>query len=888
MELIYCSKCGKMIPPGGPDEGKRYLRSGEPICPKCYQKAPDEERTGGTLMVSEGVAPRPTTSAHRQKDETKTLRRPRTSQMNIPALGKTPATKLVAAARPSEPSGRRGSTAVLWGLGAGLVLLVVPVIWFLAGSGGRPGALPQPTPTGEAQRVPSVGPTVDLRRPLAHWTFDRINGATVPDVSGRGHDGKIAGSVQPVEGRLGSALQFSAPGGTVEVPSAPELELGRENGNFSVSFWLFMEKEWEAGAGYRGLFRRGTLEQDRTLSLWLCKDSDRIYYRVSTFSNSDAGGTSEAAVQARRWTHVGCVKSGDSLSLYLDGRRDSEAKLPGPVLANSGPLRLGANSGYPSPACRIDDLRIYGSALNDKDMATLAAGRELDGATAGPAVPPVPATPVAPPALTASGAGAFAEKDGLVVMEAENFSACQPGTGAGAVAGWARVTVPSGFVGAGALQALPADRKVYLRDEQTGARLDYRVAFPKAGSYRIWVRMAMGPDECDTVFVGLDGKPPENSQTLRGISSKWQWTGTEGRNIPTVRVPGAGVHVLNLWVRESRLAIDRIILAADPAYTPAEPGPEESPRAADAAPPKGPETGPTVSAGPGAVWLTEVLQGTQHIGHGEVSFEEQVVVDGKTYDKCLSVKLAQANTLAYLVRLDGRYSALEFSTAELGAPRPGSYEFQVTADGKDSLFKQKTGGGLQRIDLTGLKQIYIKVYAGFGVTPEARAVYLSPRLIRAGEELPAAGKPEAGADAVWMTSLLPAARKASPNFPVGLDAAVRANDRDWEHCLVMRPPPESSFSMSVSLKEPYSTLEFSTVVLDAGKEPAVKFTIADPGGKLLYSSDKDGPGPQRISVAGLTKISLSCYMPPGLPADARGVWLSPRLVKAPAEPPKAK
>jgi hypothetical protein len=53
MEIIYCSKCGQMIPPGGMDKGQRYIRNEEIYCPKCYKLLPPETHTGETIMMEE-------------------------------------------------------------------------------------------------------------------------------------------------------------------------------------------------------------------------------------------------------------------------------------------------------------------------------------------------------------------------------------------------------------------------------------------------------------------------------------------------------------------------------------------------------------------------------------------------------------------------------------------------------------------------------------------------------------------------------------------------------------------------------------------------------------------------------------------------------------------
>jgi hypothetical protein len=43
-------------------------------------------------------------------------------------------------------------------------------------------------------------------------------------------------------------------------------------------------------------------------------------------------------------------------------------------------------------------------------------------------------------------------------------------------------------------------------------------------------------------------------------------------------VAEAGAHVFSVWLRESRVCIDKIVLAADPAYVPDNSGPAESQR----------------------------------------------------------------------------------------------------------------------------------------------------------------------------------------------------------------------------------------------------------------------------------------------------------------------
>ncbi len=110
MELIYCAKCGKKIPPGGPDEGKRYLVDGEPFCPKCYAQRPSDQQTGNTMVETDPV-----------------LTRRRTSCASMPAA-RRPGSQPMPAVVPGRKSSRRlaeGRTGGpgLWLAGAAVFLL---------------------------------------------------------------------------------------------------------------------------------------------------------------------------------------------------------------------------------------------------------------------------------------------------------------------------------------------------------------------------------------------------------------------------------------------------------------------------------------------------------------------------------------------------------------------------------------------------------------------------------------------------------------------------------------------------------------------------------------------------------------------------------------------
>ena len=173
----------------------------------------------------------------------------------------------------------------------------------------------------------------------------------------------------------------------------------------------------------------------------------------------------------------------------------------------------------------------------------------------------------------------FQMEEGRVVIEAENYSGVAPGIGPLASFSWEvytdslasenkAVRVPNG--GNGGWTGL----------ELTGPRLDYSINFPSAGTYRLWVR-ASGPSEIDDSFhAGLNGIGYTNrSGTGMGnIVGDWNWTdeanGSQNINL-VIHEPGK--HILNIWMREDGVQLDKIIIAFNPAR-PRGQGPQQSPQ----------------------------------------------------------------------------------------------------------------------------------------------------------------------------------------------------------------------------------------------------------------------------------------------------------------------
>ena len=102
--------------------------------------------------------------------------------------------------------------------------------------------------------------------------------------------------------------------------------------------------------------------------------------------------------------------------------------------------------------------------------------------------------------------------------------------------------------------------------------LDYRVTFPEAGTYYVWVRgKAAGSarNSSDSVHVGLNGRALSSSDRINGFGTSVGWTNkTMDGTLAKINVGSAGTHTLNVWMREDGFAFDKLILTANQNYKP--------------------------------------------------------------------------------------------------------------------------------------------------------------------------------------------------------------------------------------------------------------------------------------------------------------------------------
>ena len=175
--------------------------------------------------------------------------------------------------------------------------------------------------------------------------------------------------------------------------------------------------------------------------------------------------------------------------------------------------------------------------------------------------------------------GPYIEQNGMLVIEAENFDT---NTDNGDM--WVETTSEADFSGSGAMVTEPNDGTLIRKNNvSTSPHMTYDVDVTTTGSYIVWARLFAPTGNDNTVHVGLDDFPTNDKmETL--TTGSWIWTNIDTKGaLQTMGITTAGLHTIDVWMREDGTLIDKIILTTDAGFVPTGHGPAESPRSSGVA-----------------------------------------------------------------------------------------------------------------------------------------------------------------------------------------------------------------------------------------------------------------------------------------------------------------
>lgn len=203
---------------------------------------------------------------------------------------------------------------------------------------------------------------------VAWWTFEEGGGDRAVDMTGKGHDAKMVGAVQWVEGAIGGGVRFTAPGQALRVEDAEDLRIP---GDLTLAFWMKMEA---VAADWTCLLGKG-VQSSRNYGLWLERESRLLMFQ--RFGGASVDVRSTTVVQVGTWIHVAATVGGGRATVYINGARNAEVATGGEAAVQPSTLGIGLACDHTTFLGLMDDVRLYRRVLTPDEVRGLfqLAGR---------------------------------------------------------------------------------------------------------------------------------------------------------------------------------------------------------------------------------------------------------------------------------------------------------------------------------------------------------------------------------------------------------------------------------------------------------------------------------------------------------------------------------
>jgi pimeloyl-ACP methyl ester carboxylesterase len=232
---------------------------------------------------------------------------------------------------------------------------------------------------------------------VAYWCFDDVDYPGM-DCSGNGHDGIVIGAVSTT-GMVGNALNFDGMDSYVNIPDAPEFDVG----NFLTMSAFVKLASLDGWPSQYIIYRRQIDNYRNQLSFsvitWPETDKGKPFVEANFEVPLWGAGVYGSSLSTNEWYHLAAVYDGTSLKVFIDGEVSAtQTKTSGgtdingqSIVGSEYPLAIGRSYDGPPSAVDyyygyytdnfdglIDEVRIYSRALELSEIQELAGTAEPD------------------------------------------------------------------------------------------------------------------------------------------------------------------------------------------------------------------------------------------------------------------------------------------------------------------------------------------------------------------------------------------------------------------------------------------------------------------------------------------------------------------------------
>ena len=204
------------------------------------------------------------------------------------------------------------------------------------------------------------------------WLFDEGEGDTALDSSGSGYDGILEGDPSWVDGRFGTALEFTGSDYVELQESAMNLPFGGVE-PFTITAWV----KNQGGGTIVGKFNGGVVG---AYILSVGGGGGITFHREV----APWGLAGSQSLPTGQFGHVAATYDGSEMRIYVDGELDTKEERPGQNTDMATPVLIGARftSGNPSEFFRgvLDEVALFNVALEERQIEEVMSSLSPEGA----------------------------------------------------------------------------------------------------------------------------------------------------------------------------------------------------------------------------------------------------------------------------------------------------------------------------------------------------------------------------------------------------------------------------------------------------------------------------------------------------------------------------
>jgi len=212
---------------------------------------------------------------------------------------------------------------------------------------------------------------------VAAYSFEEGSGEIAHDSAGT-HDGTLHGVEWTKAGKYGGALHFNpASSARLTIPNSKDFDFAK---GFTLEAWVRPDEARKESPLFAKVGSSGAF----SYNLYARNGAGVTKGELSDGKGGWKGVEGSKALPIEAWSYVAMTSDGEKLRLYVDGKLAGSANALTP-LVTEGELRIGGNEKWGEYfKGTIDNVRIYGAALGEEEVAKdLAVPVEDEEVTAG-------------------------------------------------------------------------------------------------------------------------------------------------------------------------------------------------------------------------------------------------------------------------------------------------------------------------------------------------------------------------------------------------------------------------------------------------------------------------------------------------------------------------